>query len=81
MHLDLIGPYSKSIRQQHPVGAIITINSSLACMVMIEPKTGCIKIVEIPTYNLDEVMGVNDDYTDKSSARNIQLFNITWISI
>ena len=29
VHVDLIGPYSKSIRQQHPGGAIIVNNFSL----------------------------------------------------
>ena len=49
-------------------------------MTMIDPPTGWFKIVEIPTYNLDEVTGGNDDYIDKSSTSVSQLVNNTWIS-
>ena len=49
-------------------------------MTMIKPATGWFKIVEIPTYKLDEVMGGNDENTDKSSARVSQLFNNTCLS-
>ena len=43
------------------------------------PATGWFDIVEILTYNLNEFMGVNDEYIDKSSTRIIQFFNNTWI--
>ena len=39
VHLYLIGPYSKSIRQQHTGGAIILNNYILACMTIIDPVT------------------------------------------
>ena len=32
-------------------------------------------------YELDEVIGGNDDYTDKSSNSVRQLFNNTWLRI
>ena len=38
-------------------------------MTMIEPVTGWLEIVDIPTYSLGEVTGDNDEYVDKSSAR------------
>ena len=37
---DLIGPYSKSIIQQQPCGAIIENNFSLSCITMINTATG-----------------------------------------
>ena len=65
VHVDLIGPYSNSIRQHQPGGAIIKDNVSLACMITIDPATDWFEIFKIPTYNLDEVTGVNDEYMDK----------------
>ena len=65
VHVDLIGPYSKSIRHHKPDGAIIKNNGSLTCMKMIEPATVWSEIVEIPRYDLDEVMGGNNEYIDK----------------
>ena len=47
-HVDLIVPYSKSTRQQHPVRTIIKNNVSITCMTMIDPATGWFKISEIP---------------------------------
>ena len=49
-------------------------------MAIIDPTTGLFKIVEIPTYELDEVTGSNDDYIYKPSFRVSQLFNSTWLS-
>ena len=48
-------------------------------MTMIDPATGWLDIVEIPTYDLDGFTNGNDDYIDKSSARVSQLFNTTWL--
>ena len=78
--MDVLGPYNNSIRQQQPGGAIIKNNFSITCMTMIDPATSWFEISEIPTYNLDEVAGSNDEYIDKLSARVIQLFNSTWLS-
>ena len=80
MHLDLIGPYSKSIIQQQPGGAIIKNNVSLTYMTIIEPTTGWFEIVEVLKYDLDEVTGGNDKYIDNSYARVSQLFNKIWLS-
>ena len=63
--MDLIGPYSNYIRQQNQGGAIIKNNVSLTRISMIYLDTGWFKIFEIPTYDLYEVTGVNDEYIDK----------------
>ena len=46
-------------------------------MTMIDLATGWFEIVEIPTFDLDEVTAGNDEYIDKSSARVRHLFNNT----
>ena len=48
-------------------------------MKMIDLATGWFKIIEIPTFKLDEVTASNDEYIDKSSARVSRLFNNTWL--
>ena len=78
-HVDLICTYSNSIRQQHPGGAIMQKDDSLTCTTMIDPVTGWFKILEILTFDLDEVTGGNDEYIDKSYARVKQMFNNTWL--
>ena len=65
VHVDLIGPHSKSIRQKQPGSAIIRKNVSLTCMRIIDPAPGWLEIVEIPTFNLYDVMAGNDEYIDK----------------
>ena len=65
MHVDLIGTYSRSRRQQHTGIDIIKNNASRTCMTTIDPATGWFQIFKVPTFDLDQVMGVNDDYIDK----------------
>ena len=48
-------------------------------MTIINPAMGWFEIVEVPTFDLYEVTGGNDEYIDKSSARVSQLFNNTWL--
>ena len=79
VHVDLIGPYTKSRRPDQPGGAIIRNNVSLTFMTMTDPATGWFEIFEIPTCNLDEVTGGNDEYIDKSSDRFSHLFHNTWL--
>ena len=79
MHVDLIGPYSKSIRQQQPGGSVILKNSILTCLTMIDQDTGWFEIFEIPTFDLEEVTISNDDYMDKSFTRVSHMFNNTWL--
>ena len=79
VHVDLIGPYRKSIRQEQACGTVIRNNTRLTCMEMIDPSTGWSEIVKIPTFDIKEVALVNGEYIDKSSARVSQMFNKTWI--
>ena len=79
-HVELIVPYSKSIREQHPDGAIINNNGILTCMTTIGPATGWFKIVKVPKCDLNEVIGINYEYICNSYYRLIQLFNNTWLS-
>ena len=60
VHVDLIVPYSKSIRKQQLGGAIIRNIVSLTCMTMINPISSWFGIFEVTAYDLDEVMGGND---------------------
>ena len=73
MHIDLIGPYRKSIIQQQPGGAIIQKNASLNWMTMIEPTKIWFEISKILKFNFDEVTTGNYECINKSSARVIQL--------
>ena len=61
VHLDLIGTYSNYIIQQHPDSAIIKNNVSLICMTMPDPAMCWFEIVEVSTYDLDEVTGGSDE--------------------
>ena len=79
VHVDLIGPYSKSIIQQQPDGTVIFNNPNLTCMKIIDPATGWFEIIEIRTFCLKEVvLGINE-YIDKSSSRVVQMFNNTFL--
>ena len=61
VYVDLIGLYSKYIRQQQPGGAIIKNNVSITFMTMIYPTMGWFEIIAVPTFDPDEVTGSNDD--------------------
>ena len=56
VNVDLRVPYDKSIIQQQPGGTVIQKNASLTCMKMIEPATGWLEIVNIPMFDLEEVI-------------------------
>ena len=81
VYVDLIGPYSKSIRQQQPGGAIIWNNVCLTWITMTDPATGWFEIFKIPTFDLDGVTSGNDGYIDKLSTRVSHLFNSTCLCI
>ena len=49
-------------------------------MAMINTATVWFEISEVPMYNLNKVMGGNNEYIDKSSARVSPLFNNVWLS-
>ena len=50
VHLELIGPYSKSIRQHYMGGSIIKDNFSIIYMMIIDPATSWFDIVKVLTY-------------------------------
>ena len=52
VHVDLIGPYNKSIIQHQSGSTFILNNASLTCMAMIYPATGWFEILEIPKFDL-----------------------------
>ena len=79
VHVYLIGPYIKSIRQQQPGGTVIRNIASLTCMTIIELDTGWFEIANIPMFDFEEVTIGNDEYIYKSSARVSQLFYNTWL--
>ena len=81
MHVDPIGKYSKSKRQQKPCDASINNNGSLTCVTVIGPATGWFEIIKLLMYDLDEFMGVNDEYIDKTSTRVRHFFNNIWLKI
>ena len=65
VHVHLIGPYSKPIRQQQPGGTVICKNDSLTCMTIIDTTTVWFKIFKIPTFDLKQLALGNDEYIDK----------------
>jgi hypothetical protein len=80
VHIDLIGPYTKTVKQHQPGNNIKEVDLFLTCMTMIDPSTGWFEIVQVPYYDLDEIKMDNREYIDKTSARISQLFNQTWLS-
>ena len=72
--MDLIGKYYKSIKQQHPGGAIVKKYVILTCMTMIDPATVWFETVEVPCFYLGEIPIENNQFLEKYSAGVIQLF-------
>ena len=62
VHINLIGAYSKSIRQQHPIGTFIKNYVILSCMKMIDPSKVRFEVVEVPCFDLYEVARENKEY-------------------
>ena len=79
MNIDLLGPYSKPIRQQHLGRAIINKYLRLTCMTIIYPATGWFEIVEAPWLYLTEVARVNNEYREKLSSSVRHLFDKTFL--
>ena len=67
VHIDTIGPYSVSAKQEVPGKVVKDVELQLRAMTIIDPTTGWFEIVEVPT-------------EDVSSARISQLFNKTWLA-
>ena len=77
VHVNLIGLYSKSIRQHQTGNNIIKNNVSLTFMNMINTYTVWFEIFKVLMYEINVVMGVNDEYIDNSYATISQIFNNT----
>ena len=75
MHIDLIGPYNKSLIQQQPCGDIIKKDVSIAWMNMVHTDTYWFEIINITTFSLGEVTYVNGEYIYKSYVRVSHIFN------
>jgi hypothetical protein len=80
VHIDLIGPYTITVKQTQPGGEIKEIELKLTAMTMVDPATGWFEIVEVPYYSIEDVKKDEQNYIDKSSARISKLFNQTWLS-
>ena len=62
VHVDLILPYSKSIRQQEKVGCNINNDVSLTCMTMIDTNMDWFKISKVLKFDLDGITGGSNEY-------------------
>ena len=62
MNVDLISLSNNSIIKQQPGGAVVWNNAGLTSMTIIEPVTGWLEIVDIPMFDLNEVMTGNYEY-------------------
>ena len=81
VHVDLIGPYSLTAKQQLPDGSVQDKDFSLTCMTFVDPATGWFEIAEVPTYILhDDSKKDTRQHIDKTSARISQLFDQVWLS-
>ena len=80
VHTDLIGPYSITTKQTQPSGKTKEVELQLTAMTMVDPATGWFEIVEVPHYNIEEIVNDKDNYINKSLARISQLFNQAWLS-
>jgi hypothetical protein len=48
MHVDLIGPYTVTAKQQQPAKKIVSTELKLTCMTFMDPATGWFEIAEVP---------------------------------
>jgi len=74
VHIDLIGPYTVTVKQQQLANQIVNTKLTLVYMTFIDLATGWFEIAEVPTHDLEEVKIGNKEYIDKTSARISQLF-------
>ena len=80
VHVDLIGPYSITAKQDQPDGSIQTKTLQLTCMTMLDPVSGWFEITEVPKFIVDDIKNTDREIIDKSSARISRLFDQTWLS-
>ena len=69
MHTDLIGPYSITAKQTQPGGKVKEVELQLTAMTMVDPAMGWFEIIEVPYYNIEDVINNKDNYIDKSLTR------------
>ena len=69
VHTDLIGPYSITAKQTQPGRKIKEVELQLTAMTMVDPAMGWFEIVEVPYYNIEDIVNDKDNYIYKSSAR------------
>ena len=62
MHTDLIGPYSITAKQTQPGGEIKEVELQLTAMTVVDPATGGFEIVEVPYYNIEDIVNDKDNY-------------------
>jgi hypothetical protein len=65
VHIDLISPYTKTVKQHQPGNKIKEVDLFLTCMTFIDPATEWFEIVEVPYYDLDEIKMDNQQYIHK----------------
>ena len=80
VHVDLIGPYNKKVKQQQADGTVQVVELQLTCMTFIDPATGWFEMAEVPYYDIDDIKKGNKQAIDKTSARISLLFDKVWLS-
>ena len=79
VHINLVGPYTKSKIKHHPGGAITKKYLILDYIAMIDPATGWFKIIKVPWFDINEAARGNIEHVDKLPARVSHLFNKTFL--
>ena len=75
-----LGAYNVDTIRQHQTGAAIIPNKlSLTYITIINTTKGWFKIVQVPCFDTEYITAKNNEYTDKSSSRVIQMFNQVWL--
>ena len=61
VHVDLIGPYTKTLKQIQPSGTVTEVELYLTCMTFIDPATGWFEITQVPYYDSDKIKVQNQE--------------------
>ena len=75
VHVDLLGAYFKSVKQNQPVGSINLKDIIIKLIEMIDHATVWFEIMQVPSFDHYEVTVVNKEYTDELSDRIRNLLN------
>jgi hypothetical protein len=79
IHVDLLGPYSRTIKQKQPDGKLKSIRVQLTLITFIDPATGWFEMAQVPTFETEGIEGMTKAQIDKTSARISLLFKNTWL--